>query len=508
MPFESGIIKTDCKKLVAKSQLVVECNLTKAEGKINKLLLKKAMPKIVSYETLSEEVRFDMNVDFSAVFLDENDSIDSMNFTEMVSDNIKNEKINSLSKIMFDLQMVDIQVVSVSGNKIVLQSVIEISVFDISSKERKFVSGLVGVMSKNEEVENFAVTSFSTSRCNITSESELNDNIDKVLVAEGKGVITKVSSGLDCVVVQGKCFVTLTFCRFDDMTDVFTKNYEIEFQHEMENTGALVEHIAEADCYIDNLSATVNVDTERRSSVVKIDSDIVINAYTYKKETLSLPVDAFSVTNELEITKNSLETSFLVDSFISNEKIDSTSFITENMPKVDKILSSFCSNLNITNVKTSEQMVEIEGIATVGVLYYSDDKICSVETETPFVVNLKNPNILATSFLNVTGAIMEAVAKHKKTDSIDIYIEVVFKVDIFENKSCDFIEEIVEGEEKKQTKSAITVYIARENEELWDICKMLGSDEETIIRQNAELNFPLTQGDRVVLYRQKNTNIN
>lgn len=98
MPFEYDTIKTDCKKLVAKSQVMVECNLTKAEGKINKLLLKKAMPKIVSYETLSEEVRFDMNVDFGAVFLDENDSIDSMNYTEMVSDSIKNENINSFQK--------------------------------------------------------------------------------------------------------------------------------------------------------------------------------------------------------------------------------------------------------------------------------------------------------------------------------------------------------------------------------------------------------------------------
>lgn len=505
MPFEYSTIRTDCRKKVTKTQMVVECNLTKPEGKVNKLLLKKGVAKILSYETLSGEVRYTMNVDFCAVFLDENDSIDSMNYVEVVNDNIKDEKINSFSKLIFDLQMIDIQVVSVSGNRIILQSVIEITLYDLASCEKKCITNLDNVLSKNEEIENFVLTSFSTGKTNISKEIDIKDNIDKVLVAEGKGIVTKVSAGLDCIIVEGKCLIEVTFCSYGDMTDVFSKNYEVEFNYEMESAGAMVSNFADANCYLDNLSTVVTID-EDNSNIIKIDADVVINGYTFDKENISLPVDAFSVENNVRLSKNQIDTIFLVDSFVVNEKFDSTSYITENMPKVDKILSSFCTNLNITNVKNMDQGVEIEGIASVGVLYYSEDRICSVETETPFSCMFKNNNINKESILNVIGCITDTNARHKKLDSIDVYIEVVFKIDVFKCEKIEYIEDIEILDEKKDPQSHISLYIARENESLWDICKILNADSDSILEQNKELTFPLSNGDRVLLYRNANIN--
>ena len=37
---------------------------------------------------------------------------------------------------------------------------------------------------------------------------------------------------------------------------------------------------------------------------------------------------------------------------------------------------------------------------------------------------------------------------------------------------------------------------------MWDICKTLGVSEEDILKTNKDLQFPLTQGERIIIYRE------
>mgnify|MGYP002895369124 FL=1 len=57
------------------------------------------------------------------------------------------------------------------------------------------------------------------------------------------------------------------------------------------------------------------------------------------------------------------------------------------------------------------------------------------------------------------------------------------------------------GEEKEQNTSALSLYIASEGDEMWDVCKALTATPEDIMKQNPALSAPLSEGDRVIYFR-------
>lgn len=50
--------------------------------------------------------------------------------------------------------------------------------------------------------------------------------------------------------------------------------------------------------------------------------------------------------------------------------------------------------------------------------------------------------------------------------------------------------------------SAISVYIPAEGEDLWTVSKKLNACPEAIMQYNPDLTFPLTGGERILIYRQ------
>jgi LysM repeat protein len=64
------------------------------------------------------------------------------------------------------------------------------------------------------------------------------------------------------------------------------------------------------------------------------------------------------------------------------------------------------------------------------------------------------------------------------------------------------ITKVTEGEDKPVNDSAISVYIPKPNDSLWEISKELGVTEEEILKINKDLTFPLSGEERIVVYRE------
>ena len=59
------------------------------------------------------------------------------------------------------------------------------------------------------------------------------------------------------------------------------------------------------------------------------------------------------------------------------------------------------------------------------------------------------------------------------------------------------------GETKQVATAAVSVYIPVAGEGLWELSKRLNVCPETLVATNAELQFPLTGKERIVVFRQK-----
>ena len=60
-----------------------------------------------------------------------------------------------------------------------------------------------------------------------------------------------------------------------------------------------------------------------------------------------------------------------------------------------------------------------------------------------------------------------------------------------------------EGEPLLECDAAVSVYIPRAGDGLWELSKRLKKPPEEVLKSNPELEFPIREGERVVIYRKK-----
>ena len=60
-----------------------------------------------------------------------------------------------------------------------------------------------------------------------------------------------------------------------------------------------------------------------------------------------------------------------------------------------------------------------------------------------------------------------------------------------------------EGEPVPEKDCAISVYVQRAGDGLWELAKRLNKSPEEVVESNPDLEFPIREGQRVVIYRKK-----
>ena len=74
---------------------------------------------------------------------------------------------------------------------------------------------------------------------------------------------------------------------------------------------------------------------------------------------------------------------------------------------------------------------------------------------------------------------------------------------LYKETTAEYISEIEEGEAYKENDSAISIFIPRAGDGLWEISKQLRRPPEEVEKSNPELKFPVKEGERIFIYRQK-----
>lgn len=68
---------------------------------------------------------------------------------------------------------------------------------------------------------------------------------------------------------------------------------------------------------------------------------------------------------------------------------------------------------------------------------------------------------------------------------------------------AEFLVGAEEGEPVVESDSAISVYIPRAGDGLWELSKQLNKSPEEVAENNPDIEFPVKEGQRVIIYRKK-----
>jgi hypothetical protein len=144
----------------------------------------------------------------------------------------------------------------------------------------------------------------------------------------------------------------------------------------------------------------------------------------------------------------------------------------------------------------------LEGSVTAILIYEQGGEIKSTEINMPFSIVL-NGVAGGGQSVEVQVAVCGMTVKQRAEGEMEA--EAVLKVSatISEQLSISYVSAMEEGEELKDNGSAISVYFPAAGDDLWQLAKKLNSSPDDVLACNADLTFPLSGAERIIIYRQK-----
>jgi len=146
----------------------------------------------------------------------------------------------------------------------------------------------------------------------------------------------------------------------------------------------------------------------------------------------------------------------------------------------------------------------VEGIVNTDIIYNDENGYNSVRTEIPFSLTIESVQPFSKT-VKVCCGVEEISARARKEREIDVELSMSVEVCGYSDVTVEYISAVELGEEKPQNRSALSLYISNDGDEILDLCKALTAMPEDIMAQNPSLQFPLHEGERVIYFRSIKT---
>ncbi len=493
------VMHLDCQKRICQGQRVVDARLNpNGSDKIAKVLSIATDCSVAISEVFAGEVRYSGRVSFKVIYVDPDGGNHSMDYNAEFSDKLLCESIKAGQKSVLTASILDTEVSSVDERELSLASVVEIYLESVvSDSVNVLVSAPDGVYTHDEQI-NYTQLAGSGANSFLVSGYMEDVKCTKLLLAEPKVAVMRRYCAEDTVTLEGKVISDLTCETQDGM--IVSYRSETEFVETVLCSGASDTDLAVTEGSLKNYLATIEENEDGCNFVMEYEIAVVVSAF--RDESKDVVIDAFSVTNELMQSGESLSICKNILNNTVSERVEGSVTLDINMPIVDNILSVTGSNVNIALANAIDGAIVYDGMVTANIIYYSAERDVksSVAVELPFSIK-SNCDVQDGDEVIANGVVSEVATKIRRGNEIDIKADMDIEFLVTRGETKYVITNLTQGEERVLPTNAFSIHIAKPNETLWDVAKSLSSDIETIEKQNPSLQMPLTGGERIIAYR-------
>lgn len=486
----------DNRRQLDSGQTVVEARLT-ATAPIGKVLSLKCDCAVSPTETLNGEARYTGKVFYKALYLDTEGTPRALDYTADFSGSIASPAVRPDGSAEFTAAVLDTDVTAATENEIKAAAVVEIGLCYTDADSVRYVSrGGDGVYTLDERIvypkaEGSAAGSFAV------TDSLENVEINSVIVAEARLLHVKKTAGIDCVHIGGDLVCDLVCTAPDGL--LVSYRTVTPFEEEAACHGARDDFATVGTLTLDGVKVEV---LEGESTTIELRYDVRYSVKVFSEQSVTVVTDAFSPTDELIKTVTGVEINRPAADVTAEETLDGSVTLKDEMPPADNILAVCGSKCNISDCKSDDGRVTVTGMVTGSIVYYSaeNNAVASAAFELPFSVAT---GVTASPAASVfcTAEVASTTVRIRRGNELDIKAEVCFDLSVTEKTAVAVISDLKIGEPLPQNDSAFSVYIARENESLWDAAKALSLTPEQVVLSNPDLTFPLKGGERVTAFR-------
>ncbi len=325
----------------------------------------------------------------------------------------------------------------------------------------------------------------------ISNSNEMRMSLSKILDKYAVATINNVFVNESSYQVEGEVNIKMNVTNDSDL--LIMQSLSLPFSAEVEAESLEEGNRIELDCQIN--SCMLNID-ENNNKIVNSEIDIDIFGVRIESKEIELITDCYSTTENLicESQECEFDTNYCYKSY--RDKLNQYNKFNEEITEICGLCTPVISCAMSENSRQS-----VEGVVTTNLLYIGEGDYVKVKEITlPFITNISKES--CDIDIKPSAVVTNYYAKIRTAQEVEITMEIVVYIRGKETTMVESIVDIELGEPKEIDDIAITLYIVKNKETIWDVAKQLNTEEATLINQNPELKLPLKGGERLLMYKE------
>lgn len=295
----------------------------------------------------------------------------------------------------------------------------------------------------------------------------------------------EIKIGEDKIYIGCYCKIEVLY-KGKDTSEIMTLQDDVYLSKEEELVGITNEMMSSMNMVVKNSEYSIVSDDLGENRVVNIEFVIKGKIKVFSKEKIDLIKDAYSPTMNMELTMGNHQIGIIQGSANSESMVKENIYLKNEKTKIEQIISvngSVC----ITDKIVEIDRVKVEGVVKVTVIYKA------MEEEDCYGIVTSDIPFLGSTDIKGAKDGMDAIVK-ASLENIDAIIEAntiaIRATVITSSKVCykvdkEWIVDILDGgDEKKENKASITIYVIGEGDTLWHLAKKYNTTMEDLIKLN------------------------
>lgn len=481
-----------CNKLinVLNSQSVVECRFPQS-SEITEIIAVYPQVSGVSCEVSSGRVNYSGKLVLTIVYSDEEGKLCRMQkgaeFSYFADDENLVPAQNGVCRLTCEKTTV-----KRDGSSFVIAAIISAEICVYGRAERSLVCGAEGAFVKTEKVTLSSVVVFS-------GESEVDDDFEAdsvvdVLIPCAKAVVLSAACGTGEVEISGEIYLSLFAKRLQSPACM---ERIIPFKCVVPCDDAGVGRSACAAAEITDLNVIATVNEERGKCDVNFTCSLSFNGWFADERTEEVVVDAFSETREINLSFAEEACPRCVDVKVYSERVSGLAATKSKLGYDCKFLAAA---LPRAECAFNAQNGCVEGAVSTVLIYEQNGEIKSTDVNLPFSVLL---NGVCEEGQKVVAdvAVYGVSVRLKAEGEAEAEANLKISANVCGDNKFKYVSDMQEGDGIEVNDCAVSVFLPQCGDGLWDIAKKLKKSPSEVSACNADLTFPLTGKERIIVYR-------
>lgn len=483
-------IKADKKEMLAPVQFYLDRELLIAGAE--KIICMDVSVRTTGIEALKGEARATYKAVYKTIYKSaEGIKADEQSFEERAT--MKSDSITPKSFVDVTSRIIANEYVGTDNLKV--RSTVELTGWVIVPVTAEAAECREGLITKKRSVPIERILPVKESEIIASSETEYKERVESILITDTKIGIINVSTATEICEIKGEAYTYVTYLSDGGL---FSQCITTPFEAEI-----LAEGITASDrAFLKGLalSTSATLRHEKNGSVISLEIVVGIKGFAIAAEETELLADAYSLTNEIKTnfgTLLAIENICMAD---IREKIAGSVALDTEAPRARTVLSVSAPTVGTIEV-INEGQLAVEGIISAEIVYLDEnEEMSKVLAELPYRF------VIARDFgcsdnLYADAEVICLTARVRHNDEIEVLGEIAITVYGSSEIAIPYLGSCEAGGEKILDEAALSLYLAGEGEDLFDVAKELNTTEDVLMTLNPDLELPLKGGEKILLYR-------